>query len=139
MDADRPESARHDVADPVVFAGVDWGGSFHQLCLIDAAGAVLVQQRIDHDVNGLALLAARLQAAGRVLAAIERAEGLLVEFLMTLPAVTVFCVSAEDLGQGAGAVSDVRGEVGQLRRLRAGRHAPPRTPAGGGRCGRCHR
>ena len=76
------------------FAGVDWGGSFHQLCVVNTAGAVIVQQRVGHDVEGLALLAGRLDGfAGPVRVAIERADGLLVEFLQTLPGVTVYCVS----------------------------------------------
>lgn len=76
-----------------LFAGVDWGGGFHQLCVLDREGTVLLQHRIVHDVAGLALLADRLAGFGAVLVAIERAEGLLVEFLQTLPSVTLFCVS----------------------------------------------
>ncbi len=34
-----------------VFAGIDWGGSFHQICLIDEHGQVLRQQRVQHDVS----------------------------------------------------------------------------------------
>lgn len=76
------------------FAGVDWGGSFHQLCVLTAEGTVVRQQRIDHDVDGLRLLAATLaQLDGPVKVAIERAEGLLVEFLHTLPEITLYCVS----------------------------------------------
>jgi transposase len=79
---------------PGVFAGVDWGGEFHQLCVLEANGSLLLQRRITHDVAGLALLTDQLsQFGGDVLVAIERAEGLLVEFLQTLPAVTVYCVS----------------------------------------------
>src|SRR5215218_2743491 len=52
-----------------------------------------MQQRINHTVAGLQVLAAQLGKLGSVLIAIERAEGLLVEFLQTLPKVTVFCVS----------------------------------------------
>ena len=77
-----------------LFAGVDWGGSFHQLCVIDCNGVLILQQRIVHDVTGLELLGSRLGMFGaEMLVAIERAEGLLVEFLQTLPAVTLFCVS----------------------------------------------
>jgi hypothetical protein len=76
------------------FAGVDWGGSFHQLCVLSTAGAVVAQQRVDHDVAGLTLLASQLAGLGApVKVAIERAEGLLVEFLQTLPEVTLYCVS----------------------------------------------
>ena len=87
----------HDVdqlSPPPLFAGVDWGGSFHQLCVLDSGGRRLLQRRIVHDVDGLESLADHLVGFGvQVLVAIERAEGLLVEFLQTLPKVTLFCVS----------------------------------------------
>ena len=80
-------------ASPRLFAGVDWGGSFHQLCVLDLTGTVRMQQRIIHDVDGLKVLAGRLASFGtEVWVAIERCEGLLVE-LQTLPTVTLFCVS----------------------------------------------
>lgn len=76
------------------FAGVDWGGTFHQLCVLNATGGLVLQQRINHDVAGLELLARKLARLGAPVAvAIERGEGLLVEFLHTLPAVTLYCVS----------------------------------------------
>lgn len=78
---------------PEVFAGVDWGGAFHQLCLVDSTGATLLQKRFPHTVEGLAGLCAALAAvAGVVRVAIERAEGLLVERLLEL-AVEVYCIS----------------------------------------------
>ena len=83
---DRPEQRQ-------LFAGVDWGGSFHQLCVLNASGALVMQQRITHDVAGLTFLASRLAQLGSpVSVAIERAEGLLVEFLQTLSMVTLYCV-----------------------------------------------
>jgi hypothetical protein len=91
-EADHVDSAKQ--SSTMVFAGVDWGGSFHQLCVLDPQGHLLLQQRIIHDVDGLSLLAERLNGFGlEVFVAIERAEGLLVEFLQTLPMVTLFCVS----------------------------------------------
>lgn len=76
-----------------MFAGIDWGGSFHQLCLIDATGTVQMQRRIMHDVAGLAELDRILTTQRGVLrVAIERAEGLLVERLQAL-GVPVYCVS----------------------------------------------
>lgn len=77
----------------VVFAGVDWGGSFHQLCLLDEHGEVLLQHRIEHTVEGLAQLAELLARHQQVFLAIERAEGLLVEHLHTLPSVSIYCIS----------------------------------------------
>ncbi len=68
-----------------MFAGVDWGNSHHQLCLLDAAGRVVDQGRFTHDVAGLQGLGERLDRYGPVTGvtgvAIERSEGLLVEAL----------------------------------------------------------
>lgn len=76
-----------------VFVGIDWGGSFHQVCLIDERGQVQLQRRIGHDVAGFDELDRLLTSQrGRVRVAIERAEGLLVEHLQTM-GVEVFCVS----------------------------------------------
>jgi transposase len=76
------------------FAGVDWGGRHHEICLIDPAGQVRRRLRVRHDVEGLATLERTLgQAPGPVRIAIERAEGLLVEHLLELPGIAVFCVS----------------------------------------------
>ena len=76
-----------------VFAGIDWGGSFHQLCLLDQSGKVLLQQRIHHDVEGLLGLQRLLASQpGRLRVAIERADGILVERLHEL-GTQAFCVS----------------------------------------------
>jgi transposase len=75
-----------------VFAGIDWGGSTHQLCLLDAGGVPLVKLRINHDVAGLAQLDAVLDRFPRLRVAIERAEGLLVEHLLDTGR-QVYCVS----------------------------------------------
>jgi transposase len=67
------------------FAGIDWGGEQHQLCVVDNAGKRLTQQRVDHDVAGLAELQGALRRFGdRMPIAIERSEGLLVEHLQAL-------------------------------------------------------
>lgn len=76
-----------------VFAGLDWGGTFHQLCLLDEHGDTLLQRRISHDVAGFAELDDILSSQpGQVQIAIERAEGLLVEHLHTLE-FKIYCVS----------------------------------------------
>jgi len=36
-----------------VFAGIDWGGTHHQLCVVDAGGKRCSQLRVTHDVAGL--------------------------------------------------------------------------------------
>lgn len=65
-----------------VFAGIDWGGEHHQLCVVDGNGKRLQQQRLAHDVAGLAELDRQLHRFGdRLPIAVERSEGLLVEHL----------------------------------------------------------
>jgi hypothetical protein len=65
-----------------VFAGVDWGGSQHQLCVVDHRGQRLTQLKVSHDVAGLRDLDAELHRHGdRLPIAVERSEGLLVEHL----------------------------------------------------------
>jgi len=65
-----------------VFAGIDWGGEHHQLCVVDGSGQRQANLRVTHDVAGLAELDKELARHGQPLAvAIERSEGLLVEHL----------------------------------------------------------
>lgn len=69
---------------PVVFVGIDWGGSEHQVCVLDLAGKKLREVRLGHDVRGLQRLDDELARFGAGLPiAVERAEGLLVEHLQT--------------------------------------------------------
>jgi transposase len=76
-----------------VFAGIDWGNSRHQLCIVDPAGQVIHQSSFGHDVAGLAGLGERLSRHAPVTGiAIERAEGLLVEALQQ-QGYRLFCVS----------------------------------------------
>jgi transposase len=75
------------------FAGIDWGGSFHQLCLLNPDGTLLLQRKLSHDVAGLAELDRLLSGAPRPpKVAIERGEGILVEHLLDR-GVAVYCVS----------------------------------------------
>ncbi|GFG70940.1 IS110 family RNA-guided transposase [Mycolicibacter senuensis] len=75
------------------FAGIDWGGEHHQLCVVDGAGNRLVERRVTHDVAGLVELETLLQRfATRMPIAVERSEGLLVEQLQANGHV-VFAVS----------------------------------------------
>jgi transposase len=76
-----------------LFAGIDWGNSYHQLCLVDPQGQTVHQARYTHDVAGLAGLTGGLRRLGPVAGiAIERSEGLLVETLQDLGH-RLFCVS----------------------------------------------
>jgi Transposase len=64
-----------------VFAGIDWGGSHHQLCILDTTGKKLTQLRVTHDVTCLTRLDTELARHDAVPVAVERSEGLLVEHL----------------------------------------------------------
>jgi transposase len=67
------------------FAGLDWGGTAHAVCAIDASGAVLARVEVQHDAAGLAELLARLKriaAPAELPIAIERPSGLLVDALL---------------------------------------------------------
>lgn len=65
-----------------IYAGIDWGGYEHQLCVVDGEGRKRAELRLTHDRVGLERLEAELDAlGGRVSVAVERAEGILVERL----------------------------------------------------------
>lgn len=78
-------------ADHLVFAGIDWGGKHHQVCLVDRGGNILTRKRLRQDVAGFAELDELLDIPG-IRVAIERGEGLLVEHLQ-LRGLPVYCVS----------------------------------------------
>jgi transposase len=64
------------------FAGIDWGETHHQLCVVAHDGRRLGEERVAHDVAGLVALDAELARHGaRLPVAVERSEGLLVEHL----------------------------------------------------------
>jgi hypothetical protein len=103
---------------PQQFAGVDWGGSSHQLCVIDGDGVLILQQRIVRDITGLEFAGQPAPGLRRRCACGDRTRG--------GPAGRVLADSAdghavlrvaEDFGSGAGTLPGVGVEVGQLRRL----------------------
>jgi transposase len=66
------------------YAGVDWGGSHHAVCVLDAQGARQAEFTVAHDAAGLATLRQRLRQlapASELQIAIERPSGLLVDTL----------------------------------------------------------
>ena len=75
------------------FAGIDWGGEHHQLCVVDRHGGRLIERRVTHDVAGLSEPQKVLQRfAACMPIAVERSEGLLVERLQ-MAGHTVYAVS----------------------------------------------
>src|SRR5215217_2293042 len=66
-----------------MFAGIDWGGYHHQLCVVSETGGRAIERRVAHDRAGLIELPNTLAGVAPVMrVAVERAEGLLVESLL---------------------------------------------------------
>jgi transposase len=75
-----------------VFAAIDWGGTHHQLAVVDLTGRERCNQRFSHDRAGLASLLATLDEHGVRALALERSEGLLVDTLQA-HGLTIYPVS----------------------------------------------
>ncbi|BCO33681.1 IS110 family transposase [Mycobacterium heckeshornense] len=76
------------------WCGIDWGGRFHHLCVLDGTGQQLLSRKVAHTVDGLAVLVGLIASfTGAVRIAIERAEGLLVEYLQHHCDAEIYCVS----------------------------------------------
>jgi transposase len=89
MNQDSPRDA-HDR----VWCGIDWGGRFHHVCVLDDGGQQLLSRKLAHTVDGLRDLVAIIASlTGAVRIAIERAEGLLVEYLQHHCDAEIYCVS----------------------------------------------
>lgn len=68
-----------------IFVGLDWGGSNHAVCIVDAAGKSLEHFAVAHDREGLDHLVARLRRHGppaETPIAIERPSGLVFDVLI---------------------------------------------------------
>jgi len=65
------------------FAGIDWGGAQHAVCVLDDHGKIILSTQVSHDARGLSGLCQRLQRIDpAVPVAIERPSGLLVDTLL---------------------------------------------------------
>jgi transposase len=67
------------------FAGIDWGGLEHALCVVDDAGKIVLAMQVRHDDAGLRAMVQQLKRLGlpeSLPIAIERPSGLLVDTLM---------------------------------------------------------
>jgi transposase len=67
------------------YAGLDWGGTEHAVCVIDGSGTVVARFQLRHDAAGLNELLARLRKiapAAELPIAIERPSGLIVDTLV---------------------------------------------------------
>jgi transposase len=68
-----------------LFAGLDWGGSRHAVCVVSEDGTVAAHFEVSHNAEGLQSLRmqlAKLAPAAEIPIAIERPTGLLVDSLL---------------------------------------------------------
>lgn len=68
-----------------LFAGLDWGGEKHAVCVVDEAAKVVDRFEVSHDAEGLAGMLKRLSklaTASELPIAIERPTGLVVDTLI---------------------------------------------------------
>jgi transposase len=68
-----------------LFAGCDWGGEAHAVCVVDETGAIVWKSTVRHDAEGLAKLLrqlATLASPAELPIAIERPTGLVVDTLV---------------------------------------------------------
>jgi transposase len=64
------------------FCGIDWASEKHDLCILDAAGQVLLRGSVAHTAQGMSELLRTLARFPGVRIAIERPSGLLVDTLL---------------------------------------------------------
>jgi transposase len=67
------------------YAGLDWGGASHAVCIVDGTGGIVARLDVRHDASGLGEMTARLQRIappGARPIAIERPSGLIVDALL---------------------------------------------------------
>jgi hypothetical protein len=64
------------------FAGVDWASEEHAVCVVDEHGRIVEGRRYRHDEKGIRALCSRLLRLGVKLVALERPDGLLIEWLL---------------------------------------------------------
>lgn len=95
--------------------GIDWAAEFHDVRIADEHGRVLVEQRVNHDEDGITALIALLGLHQVKLVAIERPEGLLVGRLLAAG----ICVLAIHPNKVAAARDRFRAAAGKSDRFDA--------------------
>jgi transposase len=119
------------------FAGLDWGGVRHAVCVVDDKGEVVDRFEVDHDEAGLTELRRRLGRIARSSAipiAIERPTGLVVDALVdaghsVVPIHPNVVKACRPRYRAAGGKSDLGDAYLLADVLRTdGRRFPPLTP-----------
>jgi transposase len=122
--------------EPLVFVGIDWASTEHQVCLTSTGEPV--QRAFAHDAGGIGAmvdwLCAQAEQPGQVAVAIETPHGPIVEALMDR-GVAVFAINPKQLDRfrdrfsPAGAKDDRRDALVLASSLRTDRHCFRRVEA----------
>lgn len=64
------------------FAGLDWAKDHHDICVVDRAGAVLLQHRFEHTAAGWAEVLDKLRAFPHLAVTVETSSGPVVERML---------------------------------------------------------
>jgi endonuclease III len=122
--------------EPLVFVGIDWASTEHQVCLMGADSPV--QRTFAHDADGIGAmvdwLVAQAEQPGQVFVAIETPHGPIVEALMDR-GIAVFSINPKQLDRfrdrfsPAGAKDDRRDALVLASSLRTDRHCFRRVEA----------
>jgi transposase len=122
--------------EPLVFVGIDWASTEHQVCLIGADSPV--HRAFAHDADGIGAmvdwLSAQAEQPGQVAVAIETPHGPIVEALMDR-GIAVFAINPKQLDRfrdrfsPAGAKDDRRDALVLASSLRTDRHCFRRVEA----------
>jgi len=130
-----PEEATMDT-EPLVFAGIDWASTEHQVCLTSTGNPQ--QRTFPHDANGIGAmvdwLCMQAEHPERVAVAIETPHGPVVEALMDR-GIAVFAINPKQLDRfrdrfsPAGAKDDRRDALVLASSLRTDRHCFRRVEA----------
>jgi transposase len=68
-----------------IYAGLDWGGANHAICIVDGTGRIVARLDVRHDASGLSDMAVRLKRIAppaELPIAIERPSGLIIDALL---------------------------------------------------------
>lgn len=114
----------------MLFVGIDWASRAHELCAVDEEGAVVERFGFAHSERGIRGALARLAKLGEpseLPVAIERPDGLLVDWLLeagheVLPIHANAFHAARPRWEGAGSKSDVGDAYRLADLLRTDRH-----------------
>jgi Transposase len=87
---------RPDAPSGGLSAGIDWASADHAVCVVDAAGGVVIRFSVAHTAEGLKALVRGLARAGVAEVAIERGDGPVVDALLAA-GVTVVVITPRQI------------------------------------------